>query len=220
MISDTRAAYEVTLAEGVSPRGACHLKGLSLFIVYEKFKDYITPELLDKMQKMYKSPVPIKSFDHRWAPYATRYLIHLMSTLDALGMCVFSSHYMLLHSIMLEDLPPLIEAATGISFTIEELEQCAERVRIIQRSFNHMLGLDRKDDYPPQHTFESPMKLNLQGQEIPLLLEKQKYDEVLTEFYRLAGYDEKTGMPTRATLKKLGLNNVARDLKKRGILPN
>jgi aldehyde:ferredoxin oxidoreductase len=143
----------------------------------------------------------------------------LMSTLDALGMCVFGSHYILYKAIMLEDLPPLIEAATGLKFSIEELEQCAERERIIQRSFNHLLGLDRKDDYPPQHTFEHPLELNVQGQEFKQLLEKEKYDEVLTEFYKLVGYDEKTGIPTRETLKKLGLGKIAGDLANRGILP-
>jgi len=218
VIADTRLAYEVTLAEGVSPRGACHLKGLSLFLVYEPFKDYLTPEFLEKMQKIYKSPFPIKGFDHRWAPYATRYLIHLMSTLDALGMCVFGSHFMLYHAMMLEDLPPLIEAATGITFTVEELEQCAERERIIQRSFNHLLGLNRKDDYPPQHTFEHPLKASFHGQDMNLLLDKQRYEETLTEFYKLSGYDEKTGIPTRETLKRLGLEDLAKDLTKRGVL--
>jgi aldehyde:ferredoxin oxidoreductase len=219
VIADTRMTYEVTLGECVSPRGACHLKGLSLFIIYESFKDYITPEFLEKLQKMFKSPVPIKAFDYRWAPYATRYMIHLMSTLDALGICAFSSHYTLLKAIMLEDLPQLIEAATGLTFTEEELEECAERERMIQRSFNHLLGMDRKDDYPPQHTFEHPLKVNFQGQDMEFLLDKQKFEEVLTEFYRLCGYDEKTGIPTRKTLEKFGLENIARDLDKQGILP-
>jgi aldehyde:ferredoxin oxidoreductase len=220
VIADTRLTYEVTLAEGVSPRGACHLKGLNLFLMYEPLKDYVTPEFLEQLQKMYKSPYPPKPGDHRWTPYGTRYMIHLMSTLDAIGLCAFPSHFISYKSIMLEDLPPLIEAATGLPFTIEELEQCAERERIIQRSFNHLLGLDRKDDYPPQHTFEHPLEFTVQGQEVKQVLEKEKYDEALTEFYKLVGYDEKTGIPTRGTLEKLGLENVARDLEKKGVLSN
>ncbi|HEY86465.1 MAG TPA: aldehyde:ferredoxin oxidoreductase, partial [Dehalococcoidia bacterium] len=38
-------------------------------------------------------------------------------------------------------------------------------------------------------------------------------------FYRISGYDEKTGIPTRETLERLGLGKIARDLEKRGILP-
>lgn len=218
VIADTRLAYEVTLAEAVSPRGACHLKGLSLFNMYARDMDYLTQEFRKKMQKMYDSPYPIIPFDHRWAPYATHYLIHLMSTLDALGICAFSSHYMLFRSILLEDLPPLIEAATGLTYTIKELEQSADRERVIQRSFNHLLGLDRKDDYPPQHTFEYPLKVEFQGKKIELMLSKEKFDEVLEKFYKLSGYDEKTGIPTKETLKSLGLEKVARDLEKRGML--
>ena len=219
IIADTRLAYEVTLAEGVSPRGACHLKGLNLFLMYEPLKDYVTPDFLEYLQKVYKSPFPLKSDDHRWAPYATRYMIHLMNTLDAVGMCAFPSHYILYKSIMLEDLPALIESATGLAFTTEDLGECAERTRVIQRAFNHRLGLDRKDDYPPQHTFEHPLEFTVQEQEYKQVLEKDKYDEVLTEFYKLAGYDEKTGIPFRETLEKLGLENIAADLANKGVLP-
>ena len=49
---------------------------------------------------------------------------------------------------------------------------------------------------------------------------EEKYDEALTEFYKLVGYDEKTGIPTRGTLEKLGLENVASDLEKKGVLSN
>ena len=219
VIADTRLTYEVTLAESVSPRGACHLKGLSLFMVYARDMEYLTPEFREKMREVYGSPFPVIPFDHRWTPYATRYLIRLMATYDALGLCVFNSHYILPRSIMLEDLPPLVEAATGIAFTQEELEQCADRARIIQRSFNHMLGLDRRDDAPPEHTFKHPLKVEIKGQKMERALDREYFDEALTEFYRISGYDEKTGIPTRETLERLGLGKIARDLEKRGILP-
>ena len=212
VIADTRFSHEVTLAEGVSPRGACHLKGLSLFGVYSRNMEYLTPEFREEMQRMYESPYPVKPFDHRWGPYVTRYLNRLMSAMDNLGLCVFSSHYMLFHAVVLEDLPPLIEAATGIAFTLEELEQCGDRARIIQRSFNHRLGLERKDDCPPAHTFDRPMKVTIGGQTMNLALEKEKYEEVLTEYYRISGYDKNTGIPTRETLERLRLKGIARDL--------
>jgi aldehyde:ferredoxin oxidoreductase len=51
-----------------------------------------------------------------------------------------------------------------------------------------------------------------------LKLDRGIYEETLKEFYRLCGYDEKTGIPTRQTLERLGLENVAVDLKKKGLL--
>jgi aldehyde:ferredoxin oxidoreductase len=219
VIADTRLTYEVTLAEGVSPRGACHLKGLSLFSVFARNQDYLPPEFLKELQAVYESPVPPAVMDPRWAPYGTRYLNRLMSAFDALGLCVFSSHYMLFHAVMLSDLPNLYEAATGETLTLDELKACADRIRIIQRSFSHKLGLARKDDYPPQHTFESPLKVTYMGKKMELTLNKEIYDKLLSEFYNMCGYDEETGIPTRNTLEKLALQDIAHDLGKRGLLP-
>ncbi|MBN2105881.1 MAG: hypothetical protein JW832_00535, partial [Deltaproteobacteria bacterium] len=217
-IADFRLTYEITLAEGVSPRGACHLKGLSLYSVHAQNMDYLPPAYREKLQQVYKSPVPLTPFDSTWAPHITRYLIHLMSAVDSLGMCAFGSHYMLFHAIMLEDLPELMEAATGISFTMQDLEDCGDRARIIQRSFNHLLGLACKDDWPPDHAFDTPLEFEVGGRAIGLRLDRGIYEKTLREFYRLCGYNEETGIPTRQTLERLGLENVAADLEKKELL--
>ena len=39
------------------------------------------------------------------------------------------------------------------------------------------------------------------------------------EYYSIRGWDVKTGIPTEETLKKFDLEDVAKDLKKRKILP-
>jgi aldehyde:ferredoxin oxidoreductase len=218
VIADTRLAYEVTLAEGVSPRGACHLKGLSLFSVFAHQKGYLTPKYIEELQAVYESPTLPTVMDPRWAPYGTRYLNRLMSAFDSLGLCVFSSHYMLFHAVMLEDLPGLYEAATGESLPLDELKACADRARIIQRSYSHKLGLDRKDDYPPKLTFEAPLKAVYMGKKLELTLDREVYGRVLTEFYTTCGYDEETGIPTRKTLENLELQDIARDLEKNGLL--
>jgi aldehyde:ferredoxin oxidoreductase len=45
-------------------------------------------------------------------------------------------------------------------------------------------------------------------------LDKSKFDEFKTRFYRLQGWDTATGYPTRATLEALGLGYVADELEK------
>ena len=45
-------------------------------------------------------------------------------------------------------------------------------------------------------------------------LDKTKFDEFKTRFYRLQGWDTTTGYPTRATLEALGLGYVADELEK------
>jgi aldehyde:ferredoxin oxidoreductase len=49
-------------------------------------------------------------------------------------------------------------------------------------------------------------------------LDKSKFDEFKTRFYRLQGWGTATGYPTRATLESLGLGYVADELEKNGKL--
>lgn len=50
-------------------------------------------------------------------------------------------------------------------------------------------------------------------------LEREDWQLALTMFYQQFGWDEKTGAPTRATLEKFGLKDVADDLDAQGLLP-
>jgi len=49
-------------------------------------------------------------------------------------------------------------------------------------------------------------------------LDRDKFDEFKTRFYRLQGWDTATGYPTRAALEPLGLGYVADELEKKGKL--
>ena len=52
----------------------------------------------------------------------------------------------------------------------------------------------------------------------PRSLNRQKFDEFKTRFYRLQGWDAATGYPTRETLESLGLGYVAAELEQNGKL--
>ena len=49
-------------------------------------------------------------------------------------------------------------------------------------------------------------------------LDRSKFDEFKTRFYRLQGWDTATGYPTRETLEPLGLGYVADELENNGKL--
>jgi aldehyde:ferredoxin oxidoreductase len=49
-------------------------------------------------------------------------------------------------------------------------------------------------------------------------LDRDRFDEFKTRFYRLQGWDPATGYPTRATLESLGLGYVADELEEQGSL--
>ena len=65
-------------------------------------------------------------------------------------------------------------------------------------------------DVPPARWFKEPLtKGFLKGKK----LDAQKYDAMLRVYYKKRGWDER-GIPTKSTLKKLGLSKVADQLNK------
>ena len=46
------------------------------------------------------------------------------------------------------------------------------------------------------------------------VVERDDFEQLKTDFYKLRGWDVATGYPTKATLADLGLNDVAADLEK------
>ncbi len=48
---------------------------------------------------------------------------------------------------------------------------------------------------------------------------QEDLEKAKDELYALRGWDATTGIPTRQTLKNMGLNEVAGELKLRGVLP-
>ncbi|MBM4128981.1 MAG: aldehyde ferredoxin oxidoreductase family protein [Nitrospira sp.] len=218
IIADLRLTYDVALAESVTPRGSCHLKGLSFLPIWGA--DYVPPEERERyVKEEIGSPYSWNPFDPSSHPWIVRYNIHHMAILDALELCAFPSHWVLYGSYKLKDLPPLIESATGLKFTEKQLRETAERIRAVQRAYNNRLGLRKEDDIPPKFVFERPLKGFIFEKEIDLKMDRTQFEGALTQFYKLFGYDIETGIPTRETLNKLGLEDVAKDLTKRGVLP-
>ncbi len=65
----------------------------------------------------------------------------------------------------------------------------------------------RQDDYPPRVWFD-PANADQDGPIAGKVLELDKYDSLLQHYYDQRGYDNR-GIPTRETLKKLGLAREA-----------
>ena len=107
-----------------------------------------------------------------------------------------------------------LHAATGFEITWDELNVIADRIFTLIRAFwvrEYGKNWSREMDMPPARWFEEPLtKGPLKGAK----LDRVKYDVLLNRYYRKRGWDER-GIPTKRTLKKLGLEDVAKKLKKR-----
>ncbi len=125
--------------------------------------------------------------------------------LDSIGVCWLNTWG---HPTGTQLATDMIAAVTGWDYTRDEILTFGERIVNFERAFNIRHGLTPSDDY-------NVSKRILEGQRdgpaagIPL---KPHLIGMINEYYRLMGWDEKTGKPWRNTLKRLGLEDVAKDL--------
>ena len=103
------------------------------------------------------------------------------------------------------DLVSFCKYALDWDTTIDELQEIGERRLVMMRMFNAKIGLGRKDDVLPKKAF------------LPITdavgdthqLTADGFEAALDSYYRYAGWDVKSGIPTEETLKRLGLEWLA-----------
>jgi len=133
---------------------------------------------------------------------------------EALTLCRFP--YLQL-GLALEWYPKLLHAATGTQLPWATLYEIADRTSHLIRAFwIREFGKDWTSDMdmPPKRWFKEPLtKGPLKGKK----LDKEKFTTMLTGYYSKKGWDER-GIPTRSTLRKFGLGEVAHQLNKHVLL--
>jgi len=109
--------------------------------------------------------------------------------------------------------PKYMEAATGLKWTLDDMWALGDRVYALIRAFwvREFAGKwGRTMDYPPERWFKDPLT---EGPIAGKKLDKAKYDTLLGYYYEKRGWDDR-GIPTKDTMKKLGLENEAKGLNK------
>ncbi len=96
----------------------------------------------------------------------------------------------------------LYSAATGDNLGIQDLLTVGERIFNLERAAQVRLGRSREDDTFNNYYFDHP---DARGNKI----DRSKWEVAKDQYYELRGWDGKTGVPTRATLERLGLKDVA-----------
>ena len=118
-------------------------------------------------------------------------------------------------------------AVTGKDYTRESVEFDSERISQMLRvmtaiSFNIQFGstnLRQDHDGIPAWIFDKQPELRA-FEEGTDKMDREDMELALDYFYEEMGWDKATGIPTRATLVKYGLADMADDLAGIGILPN
>ena len=113
----------------------------------------------------------------------------------------------------------LFTSATGTEMTRDEFELACERVYNLERAIQvRNYGRQRSDDETVLPYFE-----HVEWWENPLAGEKKRLDHrkflsLLENYYRLRGWDLDRGRPTRSKLRQLGLDDVAQELDRAGLI--
>ena len=113
----------------------------------------------------------------------------------------------------------LLTEATGMDLSPDDLELACERIFNLERAIqvrNH--DRQRSDDETVIPYFE-----RVEWWENPYLDEKKRLDAdkfrlLLDKYYRLRGWDVARGRPTAARLQRLGLQDVAQELSRTGLI--
>jgi len=204
---EPRGKKGLAISYATSNRGACHLQA-EHDDIFEDEK-WLCPEIgldttLTHRDRLYlgkdKAKL-VKIAGDLWALY------------DSLIVCKFTAYPE--GGIGIGRLADIVEAATGLEVTINELMVVGERVFNLCRAFNVREGITRKDDV-------LPARLMVPLPEGPYKDETFSLDmlnSVLDEYYKFRGWHKETGIPSKKKLEELDLRYAAEELRKLGKLP-
>jgi aldehyde:ferredoxin oxidoreductase len=145
---------------------------------------------------------------------------------DCISACKFCGSF-LNYPFQEDDYADLLSAGTGIYTDKEHLFSIAKKVKNLERAYNVREGMTRSMDSLPRKFMDRPIsytrfdyrdKKNIKKVQRNSILDTNKFEKMKDEYYELRGWDNDTGSPTWDTLHRLGLDFVARDLKRRGRL--
>jgi aldehyde:ferredoxin oxidoreductase len=106
----------------------------------------------------------------------------------------------------------VIEATTGLKTSAYEVRRIGAGIVNIERAFNVREGIRRSDDNLPRRFKEEMLT---EGLSKNTLFDQEP---MLDEYYAERGWNPETGIPRIETLKELGLEDVAEEMIKLGIL--
>jgi aldehyde:ferredoxin oxidoreductase len=118
----------------------------------------------------------------------------------------------------LDNYPKYFNTITGLDWSLEDFWKVSDRIYGLLKLFwlREFPKTSRELDYPPGVWFD-PANADTEGPIAGKVLEYDKYDGLLQHYYDIRGYD-KRGIPTRATLERLGLAEEAKVAEKSGSL--
>lgn len=182
---DPRASAGVTLSYLTSPRGACHNKSDMYWVDVGRIIEEIGVVATDRFQEEGKAELVARHQNWR-------------SVCDALITCI-------LMNVPIQGLVDMLNAATGWDVDLEEMMTTGERIFNLKRALNIKLGWRLEGERLPSLLLQ-PLEEGGTGGYVP------DVERLLLDYYRVRGWDRETGKPTAERLRRVDLEDMARDL--------
>jgi aldehyde:ferredoxin oxidoreductase len=187
---DPRAYFSMGTTYATSPRGGCHLHGMSIWYELrdESIPEWDLPGAYPRQSDEHKGKMVKLAQSHA----------HI---LNSMVMCYFATS-----TLAPSDMAALINSATGSTLTPGDLLTIGDRIHAVHRSYNYRCGVRRKDDKLPKRLM-TPLAEGGTGGKVP------DVERHLEEYYRLRDW-EADGRPSKRSLEQLDLPEIAADLYK------
>jgi aldehyde:ferredoxin oxidoreductase len=115
-------------------------------------------------------------------------MVALCQDLGSLGNAAITCHYAF-SSLSATDLLDMLRTTTGFDYGLKKMMQCGERIWMLKRGLNNLMGITAADDRLPEHIM-TPLKDGPAAGSIPDL------KLMLKEYYELRGLDA-SGRPLK-----------------------
>jgi aldehyde:ferredoxin oxidoreductase len=185
---DGRALHGIGLAYAMSNRGACHLQHLDL--------------ALESNWCAY----PEVGLDGGYVGMSSEGKADVVHKCENLGMltnaaiiCQFN-----FFALTVNDLLDMMKYSTGFDYDLDELMACGERIWVLKRGLNNLMGVTQADDRLPKRMMTAFTEGGAAGSLPDMEL-------MLKEYYPLRGLDAQ-GRPSKEKLDSLGLTELAAKL--------
>lgn len=167
----------------------------------------------DVKQKIFSDPSSLDVLTTEGIAVFVKWYGELTSIFDSLGLCMFAGNAY--DALGPTHFAKLYSACTGWQITPYELMKTGERIFNLMRAYIVREGLTRKDDCLPDRFYKEPIQ---DGPNKGAILSRDETNKPLNEYYKIMGWNIRTGVPTKEKLIEIDLDYVANELSVLGLI--
>ncbi len=123
----------------------------------------------------------------------------LIAVFNSVGICTRPPS---LQSLGPNSIARMLSACVGWDVDGEEVRKAGERIWNLQKLYNLREGEQRKDSIFPKRFYREKLP---EGPAKGMMLDESKVNEVLNNYYEARGWDRDQGVPTKAKIRELAL---------------